>query len=157
MQEETEVVDVTDFEDEVASLRERSTFVLEKVLALPDPPQGSRRQSIKRIDPQIELTEKTDTLKRPSPITKTKKMTTQSMFLEKPEIELPDSRERYETRLMLLNQELQLVRQRNSKLKAKVRDLQSKIGEAKLEEENLREQLNITRQQEMQTLANLIG
>ena len=157
MQEETEVVDVTEFEDEVASLRERSTFVLEKVLALPDPPHRNRRSSTKQIDPQIEQTEKTDTLKRPSPIEKTKKMTTQSMFLEKPEIELPDSRERYETRLMLLNQELQLVRQRNSKLKAKVRDLQSKIGEAKLEEENLREQLNITRQQEMQTLANLIG
>ena len=136
---EMEITEVGDFQEEVAAIKERCSVLLEKVLSLPDPPRRKKRRGIRKKNREdaAKAKPKEEASEKRKPIA----VTTSSIITEKQEVVIPDSTERYETRLNLLTRELQEIRQKNDKLKAIIRDLRTKISGAKMEEEKLRKQV----------------
>lgn len=142
----TELDDVEMLEEEVANIRKRSVDVLERILALPDPPRKQHRRrssaqakSIKQPEPKIE---KPDSPVKSPPITT-------ANLLHEADFDLPDPMERYENRIELLTQELDRLTKYNSRLKARIRDVQMKLREAQVDEEKLTEQFQLSMQQRL--------
>lgn len=127
---------VDEFDEDVSRVRDRSIEVLERVLALPDPPRDLQHEK-HEMEHEFEF-EARDAGNGKGAA---------AFFQPQPEIVLPDPMERYETRLRLLNAELDRIVGRNSVLKGHIRDLQTKLGAANLEEEQLRQTLDVSMKQ----------
>lgn len=143
----TELGDVGILEEEVQNIRKRSIDVLERILALPDPPKKQHTRRRSSMHSHTKIFEETETEKMAAVPAKDEVITTAAFLQEQLDIELPDPMERYENRLNLLNQELERLTQYNCRLKARIRDIHMKLRDAKADEEKLSEQFKLSMQQ----------
>lgn len=136
--------DEDDFRREVLELRNRSEQVLERILALPMP-QKRVKENIKRNTDDLDNNEDPEPPKKKT--NKTKKVKGETD--KKPDIILPSSEERFNNKYERLMIELKELQQINSQLKSQIRDVQIKLRDSKVEEEKLRDSLEISQQQRL--------